>query len=223
MHVCSVSTLRNLAKVNEDRIDMDLLEHVVLYIHETQDPGAILVFVPGMAEIDNLSRRLLSQRMLQSHVIVPLHSSISPRDQKRAFKVHPPGIRKIVISTNIAETSVTIEDIVYVVDTGKLKERRYDASRSMSMLIEDSVSVANANQRKGRAGRVREGTCYSLYTRACFEGRMKKYQVCNHPSIQEFHNSFLKRLLHDADSRDHEGSFGRNDTSNSQSQVERHS
>lgn len=177
MHSCSVSTLRNLAKVNEERIDMDLLEHVVLYIHETQDPGAILVFVPGMAEIDNLSRRLSSQRILQSHVIVPLHSSISPKDQKRAFKVHPPGIRKIVISTNIAETSVTIEDIVYVVDTGKLKERRYDASRSMSMLIEDSVSVANANQRKGRAGRVREGTCYSLYTRACFEGRMKKYQV----------------------------------------------
>lgn len=98
----------------------------------------------------------------------------------QAFKVHPKGTRKIVISTNIAETSVTIEDIVFVVDTGRLKERRYDPSRSMSMLVEDTISVANATQRKGRAGRVREGVCYSLYTRHCFEKRMKKYQVLRH-------------------------------------------
>lgn len=173
----SVRTVRNLSRVNEDRIDMDLVEHVVLHIHETQAPGAILVFVPGMAEIDNLSRRLMSQRCLQGHVVVPLHSSISPKDQKNAFKLHEAGVRKIVISTNIAETSVTIEDIVYVIDTGKHKERRHDASRSMSMLVEDSVSVANANQRKGRAGRVREGTCYALYTRQCYEKRMKKFQT----------------------------------------------
>lgn len=163
--------------MNEDKIDMDLLEHIIMYIHGTQDPGAILVFVPGMGEIDNLSKRLVSQRALQGHVVVPLHSSISPKDQKNAFKIHPNGIRKIVISTNIAETSVTIEDIVYVVDTGKHKERRHDASRSMSMLVEDMISVANANQRKGRAGRVREGVCYSLYTKACYEERMKKYQT----------------------------------------------
>lgn len=156
---------------------MDLLEHTVLYIHKTQQPGAILVFVPGMGEIDNLSKRLLSQRALQGHVIVPLHSSISSKDQRNAFQIHPPEVRKIVISTNIAETSVTIEDIVYVIDTGKHKERRHDASRSMSMLVEDTISVANANQRKGRAGRVREGVCYSLYTNACYEQRMKKYQT----------------------------------------------
>ena len=95
----------------------------------------------------------------------------------QAFKIHPTGIRKIVVATNIAETSVTIEDIVFVVDTGRLKERRYDPSRSMSMLVEDTISVANATQRKGRAGRVREGICYSLYARHCFEMRMKKYQV----------------------------------------------
>jgi ATP-dependent RNA helicase DHX29 len=173
----SITTVRNLSRVNEDRIDMDLVEHVVLHIHETHEPGAILVFVPGMGEIDNLSRRLMSQRCLQGHVVVPLHSSISPKDQKNAFKLHGAGVRKIVISTNIAETSVTIEDIVYVIDTGKHKERRHDASRSMSMLVEDSVSVANANQRKGRAGRVREGTCYALYTRQCYEKRMKKFQT----------------------------------------------
>ena len=173
----SPSTVRNMSRVNEERIDMDLVEHVVLHIHNTQDPGAILVFVPGMAEIDNLTRRLVSQRCLKGHVVVPLHSSISPKDQKSAFKLHGDGVRKIVISTNIAETSVTIEDVVYVIDTGKHKERRHDASRSMSMLVEDLVSVANANQRKGRAGRVREGTCYALYTRQCYEKRMKKYQT----------------------------------------------
>ena len=173
----SPSTVRNISRVNEERIDMDLVEHVVLHIHNTQDPGAILIFVPGMAEIDNLTRRLVSQRCLKGHVVVPLHSSISPKDQKSAFKLHGEGVRKIVISTNIAETSVTIEDVVYVIDTGKHKERRHDASRSMSMLVEDLVSVANANQRKGRAGRVREGTCYALYTRQCYEKRMKKYQT----------------------------------------------
>lgn len=156
---------------------MDLLEHTIMFIHETKDPGAILVFVPGMGEIDNLCKRLVSQRALRGHVVVPLHSSISPKEQKNAFKIHPEGVRKIVISTNIAETSVTIEDIVYVVDTGKHKERRHDSSRSMSMLVEDTISVANANQRKGRAGRVREGFCYSLYTRACYMDRMKKYQT----------------------------------------------
>ena len=173
----SPSTVRNISRVNEERIDMDLVEHVVLHIHNTEDPGAILVFVPGMAEIDNLTRRLVSQRCLKGHVVVPLHSSISPQDQKSAFKLHGEGVRKIVISTNIAETSVTIEDVVYVIDTGKHKERRHDASRSMSMLVEDMVSVANANQRKGRAGRVREGICYALYTRQCYEKRMKKYQT----------------------------------------------
>lgn len=176
-HRYSATTVRNISRVNEERIDMDLVEHVVLHIHNTQDAGAILVFVPGMAEIDNLTRRLVSQRCLKGHIVVPLHSSISPKDQKSAFKLHGEGVRKIVISTNIAETSVTIEDIVYVIDTGKHKERRHDASRSMSMLVEDTVSVANANQRKGRAGRVREGTCYALYTRQCYEQRMKKYQT----------------------------------------------
>ena len=90
----------------------------------------------------------------------------------------PFGTRKIVLATNIAETSLTIEDVVYVVDSGKLKERRHDAARSMSLLVEDWVSVASAKQRRGRAGRVREGICYGLYTRDRFERRMKQYKVC---------------------------------------------
>lgn len=205
----SENTRRNLALVNEDRIDMELLEDTVIHVHEKYGDGSILVFVPGMAEIDNLRRRLETHRSLQGHVIVPLHSSISPAEQRKAFKLFPTGTRKIVISTNIAETSVTIEDIVYVIDTGKLKERRYDPSRSMSMLVEDTIAVANANQRKGRAGRVQEGVCFALYTRQCYEKRMKKYQTpeimrvpleelvlqIHHLKLSETADQFLSKVL----------------------------
>jgi HrpA-like RNA helicase len=74
------------------------------------------------------------------HVIIPLHSTIAPEDQKRAFLRPPAGVRKIVVSTNIAETSVTIEDVVYVIDSGMLKERRFNAARGISMLVLDHVS-----------------------------------------------------------------------------------
>ncbi len=89
---------------------------------------------------------------------------------------------QVVLATNIAETSLTIEDVVYVVDSGKLKERRYDAGRGMSLLVEDFVSRASALQRKGRAGRVRAGHCFGLYTRHRFEQRLRKFQV---PSLRK--------------------------------------
>lgn len=72
--------------------------------------------------------------------VIPLHSAVAPEDQKRAFAVPPPGVRKVVVGTNIAETSLTIEDVVYVVDSGKVKEKRYNAARGMSMLVLDHES-----------------------------------------------------------------------------------
>ncbi len=173
----SISVQRNMARLNEDRIDFDLLEDLVGYIHENEDVGAILVFLPGMAEISNLHRRLEASRRFSGCWLVPLHSTVAPSDQRKAFKRPPKDVRKVVIATNIAETSLTIEDVVYVVDSGKLKERRHDAARSMSLLVEDWVSVASAKQRRGRAGRVREGICYGLYSRDRFERRMKPYQT----------------------------------------------
>lgn len=95
----------------------------------------------------------------------------------QAFQRPPPGVRKIVLATNIAETSLTIEDVVFVVDSGKLKERRHDPARGMSLLVEDWVSTAGAKQRRGRAGRVQEGVCYGLYTRQRAEHRMRRYQA----------------------------------------------
>jgi ATP-dependent RNA helicase DHX29 len=175
----SLGTRRNLARVNDEIIDFDLLEALVGYIHETQDPGAVLVFLPGMGEIVRALGRFESNKRLDDCWFVALHSSISSAEQQKAFQSPPRGFsRKIVLSTNIAETSLTIEDIVYVVDSGKVKERRYDAKRAMSLLVETWVSVASAKQRRGRAGRVRPGICYSLYPQYLISsGRMKAFQV----------------------------------------------
>lgn len=175
----SAGTRRNLGRVDEDRIDFDLIEELVSMVHETQGEGAILIFLPGMGEIANLQRRLEAIRELRGHWIIPLHSAVAPADQRKAFKRPPKGLRKIVLATNIAETSVTVEDVRFVIDTGRLKERRHDASRSMSLLVEDWASVAAVKQRKGRAGRTQEGICYALYTRHRFEHQMKKFQVRN--------------------------------------------
>lgn len=98
-------------------------------------------------------------------VIYPLHSSLTTAEQKVIFEVPPKGVRKIVVSTNIAETSITVEDVVYVVDTGKVKEQRKDPINETPTLVECWVSRASAKQRRGRAGRVRPGIAYHLFSR----------------------------------------------------------
>ncbi|CAL8464644.1 g4179 [Coccomyxa elongata] len=175
----SVATRRNLARLDENRIDYDLLEELVAHIDASYEEGAILVFLPGLGEITAMYERLTASRAHREGglLVLPLHSSVSPHEQRRVFERPPPSARKVVLATNIAETSLTIEDVVYVVDSGKLKERRYDASRGMSLLVEDWVSRASALQRRGRAGRVRPGRCFGLYTRNRFEHRMRKYQA----------------------------------------------
>lgn len=193
--------------VDEQRINYDLLEQLLVHLHAKQDVGAFLVFLPGMGEIATLRDRLIGNRTLSAHAdwVIALHSSVAPAAQRRAFAVPPAGTRKMVLATNIAETSLTIDDVTVVVDCGKLKERRYDAVRGMSLLVEDWVSQvppffllgsfhstnpdvvcvvltphttqASARQRKGRAGRVRAGLCYSLFTRHRFEECMRAHQA----------------------------------------------
>lgn len=96
------------------------------HIDESFEEGAVLVFLPGMGEISRLFDRLSCSRQARSgrQLIIPLHSTVSPADQRRAFFKPARGVRKVVLATNIAETSLTIEDVVYVVDAGKHKERR---------------------------------------------------------------------------------------------------
>ncbi|KAF8337940.1 P-loop containing nucleoside triphosphate hydrolase protein [Cantharellus anzutake] len=146
-----------------------LLERICL-----QDPNyahysaAILVFMPGMNEI----RRLLE--MLSEHDefgveefyrVYPLHSTISSENQSAVFDIPPPGVRKIVIATNIAETGITIPDVTCVIDSGRHREMRYDEKRQISRLDETFIAQSNATQRRGRAGRVQAGLCFHLFTK----------------------------------------------------------
>ncbi|XP_057764372.1 DExH-box ATP-dependent RNA helicase DExH7, chloroplastic-like isoform X1 [Salvia miltiorrhiza] len=176
----SEQTRQNLKRLNEDTIDYDLLEDLVCHIDETYGEGAILVFLPGVAEINMLQDRLAASRRFGGHSsewLLPLHSSIASEDQRKVFSNPPDNIRKVIIATNIAETSLTIDDIVYVVDCGKHKENHYNPNKKLSSMVEDWISQANARQRRGRAGRVKPGVCFCLYTRHRYEKLMRSYQI----------------------------------------------
>lgn len=121
-------------------------------------------------------------------IILPLHSSLSIADQDKVFDYPPDGIRKCIVSTNIAETSVTIDGVRFVVDSGKMKEMSYDPQTKMQRLKEFWISKASAKQRMGRAGRTGPGICYRLYAD-------KKYDELEEYSQAEIHRVPLESLL----------------------------
>ncbi|KAJ1457574.1 P-loop containing nucleoside triphosphate hydrolase protein [Pelagophyceae sp. CCMP2097] len=132
--------------------------------------GAILVFLPGAAEIDKLCRELRNSLRSDEAWVLPMHSGLTTAEQRRVFQ-RPPGEQtKIVVSTNISETSVTIDDVTDVVDCGRVREMRHE--NSASKLAEVWTSKASASQRAGRAGRVRAGTCWRLYPKELHEQAM---------------------------------------------------
>jgi len=139
---------------------------------ESAQIGSVLCFMSGWDEIKAVVKHLEEGRSDVSHrmLVLPLHSSLTPEEQQRVFDPAPPGIVKVVVSTNIAESSVTISDVVAIVDSGKVKELRYDAAKRMSLLETNPSSRASATQRRGRAGRVAPGRCYRLYSRPMLEG-----------------------------------------------------
>ncbi|KAJ3140257.1 ATPdependent RNA helicase [Geranomyces variabilis] len=142
----------------------------------------ILIFLPGFLEISTLHDVLSKNPRIraatgQGKWCIPLHGNLSSEEQLRVFKRPETGACKIVIATNVAETSITIDDVVYVVDSGKMKETRYDPQRSMASLEECWVSQANARQRRGRAGRVTKGLCVHLFTSHTFEHHLAAQQV----------------------------------------------
>lgn len=148
------------------RINYDLIVETARAIDSelsaAKKTGGILVFLPGVAEISRACNMLAS---LTSLHVLPLHASLETRDQKRVFARPPPGKRKVVVATNVAETSITIDDIVAVIDSGKVKETTFDPQNNMRKLEENWASRAACKQRRGRAGRVQEGLCYKLFTR----------------------------------------------------------
>ncbi|KAF1940727.1 P-loop containing nucleoside triphosphate hydrolase protein [Clathrospora elynae] len=178
----SPATRNALSTYDEYAIDYDLVVRLIETV--AYDPqlslfsSAVLVFLPGIAEIRQLNNLLVSHPVFSTNwFIYPLHSTISSEDQQAAFLVPPPGVRKIVLATNIAETGVTIPDITCVVDTGKHKEMRFDERRQLSRLTQSFISRANAKQRRGRAGRVQEGLCFHLFTKYRHDNLMAEQQT----------------------------------------------
>ncbi|EAW14472.1 RNA helicase [Aspergillus clavatus NRRL 1] len=145
-------------------INYELIASTVRYIDSQlgDQPGGILIFLPGTMEID---RCLNAVRKIPNVHPLPLHASLLPPEQRRVFLSPPRGKRKVIAATNVAETSITIEDVVAVIDTGRVKETSYDPKDNMVRLQEVWASQAACKQRRGRAGRVRAGSCYKLYTR----------------------------------------------------------
>ena len=154
-------------------INYELIASTVRMIDEelgAADSGGILIFLPGTMEIDRTLRAL---QKLPNLYVLPLHASLQPVEQRRVFPRAPTGLRKVIAATNVAETSITVEDIVAVVDTGRVKETSFDPVTKMVRLEEVWASRSACKQRRGRAGRVQAGKCYKLYTRSA-EGKMKE-------------------------------------------------
>ncbi|KAK4050892.1 putative ATP-dependent RNA helicase ucp12 [Microbotryomycetes sp. JL221] len=150
-----------------DRIDFDLVGATVAHcLTESRiEGGDVLVFMTGALEIrqavDAIENACRGQHQVE---VLPLHANLTSQEQTRVFKPVSLGRRKVVVATNVAETSITIDGIVYVVDSGRVKENKFDPDTSITRLVECWTNKASARQRRGRAGRTRPGKCYKLYT-----------------------------------------------------------
>ncbi|XP_064483416.1 ATP-dependent RNA helicase DHX30-like [Ornithodoros turicata] len=144
-----------------------LAVHTVKYIYYNRPPGAILCFLPGWGEIMYVMQELFKVLPPRTHRwLLPLHSKLRHEDQRKIFDVpsNTEDVRKVILATNIAETSITVQDIVYVVDTGLHREKRFDVRLGVPMLGIFETSRSSMSQRKGRAGRLQAGECYYLFT-----------------------------------------------------------
>lgn len=169
--------------------EADYLEAVVvtvLQIHVTQPIGDILVFLTGQEEIE-ASQELLQERTrklgskIKELIILPIYANLPSDLQAKIFEPTPPGARKVILATNIAETSLTIDGIIYVIDPGFCKQKSYNPRTGMESLVVTPISKASANQRSGRAGRVAAGKCFRLYTAWAYKNELEENTI---PEIQ---------------------------------------
>ncbi|XP_059141900.1 ATP-dependent DNA/RNA helicase DHX36-like [Physella acuta] len=163
-------TINVLQNFDFTKVDIELIDHLINYICSYMEDGAILVFVPGWEDIKKLHELIQKKPRCKtsSFRVIPLHSLMPTVNQREVFERPPPGVRKIVIATNIAETSITIDDVVFVIDCGKIKVKDFKPEMNLTSLEPKWVSRANAKQRKGRAGRVQAGHCFHLFTQFHF-------------------------------------------------------
>ncbi|CAM9415731.1 unnamed protein product, partial [Ectocarpus sp. 13 AM-2016] len=174
---------------DDEAVDYELVECLLRYIcRSAYEEGAVLVFLPGWDDITRRARGRENFLRQSTHFsderkfqILPLHSGVPTAKQRQVFVRPPKGCRKIVLSTNIAETSITIDDVAFVIDSGRAKESSYDPHLKIKTLVPQWVSKASARQRRGRAGRTKAGVCFHLFS------------ALRHESLREHQESELLR------------------------------
>ena len=210
----SDSVLHSLRKIDQEHIQFPLIKKIVLFsigflrgtesftpntkpkVKVNTEPSlyrCILIFLPGFQEILKLRNILLADDTIKSATFngkycLALHSSVSTSDQRHIFEIPNDGLVKIILSTNIAETSLTIPDVSLVIDSGRMKETRFDSSKGIVSLDTCWISKANALQRSGRAGRICQGKCIRLFS-------SRRYEKFNSEQTPEIHRTPLEQLL----------------------------
>ncbi|XP_041589220.1 probable ATP-dependent RNA helicase DHX35 isoform X2 [Vulpes vulpes] len=159
----------------------------VMKIHQTEGDGDILAFLTGQEEVETVVSMLIEQARalgrtgMKRHLrVLPMYAGLPSFEQMKVFERVSRSVRKVIVATNVAETSITISGIVYVIDCGFVKLRAYNPRTAIECLVVAPVSQASANQRAGRAGRSRSGKCYRLYTEEAFD----KLPQCTVPEMQ---------------------------------------
>ena len=173
--------------ISPERDYLDAAVSTVTQIHMLEEPGDVLLFLTGEQEIEEACQRIRDEAAASPSekagdlVVYPLYSSLPPHRQQQVFRKAPgprrpggPPGRKVVVSTNIAETSVTIDGVVYVVDPGFSKQKVYNPRTRVESLLVTPISRAAAQQRCGRAGRTRPGKCFRLYTESAFKNDLQE-------------------------------------------------
>ncbi|KAF9667430.1 hypothetical protein SADUNF_Sadunf15G0022200 [Salix dunnii] len=173
-----------------DYLDASLI--TVLQIHLTEPEGDILLFLTGQEEIDFACQSLYERmkglgKNVPELIILPVYSALPSEMQSRIFDPAPPGKRKVVVATNIAEASLTIDGIFYVIDPGFAKQNVYNPKQGLDSLVITPISQASAKQRAGRAGRTGPGKCYRLYTESAYRNEMSPTTI---PEIQRINLGF---------------------------------
>ena len=158
-------------------LEVGAIDHYHWQIHLNEGPGDILVFLTGQQEINDTCKALTEEAQSfpadkQKLLVLPLYSALSPDQQQAVFEPAPENTRKVVVATNIAETSITINGVVYVIDPGFSKQKVYNPRIRVESLLVTPISKASARQRAGRAGRTRPGKCFRLYTEESFNTQL---------------------------------------------------
>lgn len=158
----SLDTQRAMALLDEKDICLELVEELLVHIKQMKVPGAVLIFLPGWSTIFALLRHLQQSRYANDYLLLPLHSMLPREDQRRVFQPAPERKIKVILATNIAESSITIDDVVFVIDSCLANVKLFTSHNNMHNYATVWAAQDNLEQRRGRAGRVRPGYTFRL-------------------------------------------------------------